>query len=201
MQKHLYVMPAAHTHLISQANEIQLEAHLGDSWNLQAAISPYENLSIYGAWATTNKSKIKFSYFELLAGLGSGRANTSYDSDDTPKKMFTFPHKIAYLNGKYSRSFLQINIGTKKGWLTGGMAFRFSHVNFNNLKRTIDSNTEIFKNVYKKYFEPIGFLKLGWNRFGIKTQLGFPIRISSKESAFDAYPFHMSLGIYINLGE
>jgi hypothetical protein len=211
MQKYLYVMPAAHTHLMSKANEFQVEVYSGNSWDFQAAWSPRNHFSIYCTYETnTSYLNIDYSYqdlalgtyfnmdsmnIEILAGLGNGKSN---GFDRTPQNLFKYNE--VQLNGKYTRSFFQINVGRKKGWFSGGMAFRLSHVNFSKLKRSDGSFTEILKDVSENYLEPIGFIRFGWTRFGIKAQVGYPIRIGPEESSFDAYFYHLSLGIYLNLG-
>lgn len=205
----VYVPNAVNVPMLEKAADVQLGAHTGiNGFDLQVSAAITDNIAIMANGAllsetsdSTDYRKRKFGEiglgyftnfreigrFEVFAGYGVGR---TYSRD-----YFTFPGITTnYLEGSYSRIFVQPSVGIETKVIDFGLAMRVSFVSIYSVKgKEIDINYD--ENT--TYYEPVLFVRIGAPPVKLSLQWGFSR--SSDDLFYDEYSNILSFGIVVNL--
>lgn len=124
--------------------------------------------------------------FETYAGVGYGEAE-AYET------FLLFAQKNDYLTtAKYTRPFIQFNLGIGTDFFDGGIAARFCYVKYNEIKPIDPADTNADPSSF--FAEPVLFWRIGWKYIKLNSQIGFSLPFN-KERFFDNQPFIFNVGI------
>ncbi len=116
---------------------------------------------------------------EMLGGIGFGTGK----SNDS--------------RGDFNKPFVQMNTGLMSSHLVAGLSFRAGYVNFTTLELERDGTGSKTSDLF---FEPSAFMRMGFNRFMIESQLGIATPMTNAdELAFGYEPARFSIGVKVLL--
>jgi hypothetical protein len=130
----------------------------------------------------------KVGRFEVLAGLGLGRA------EGVDQYEVFSPQQIR-ATGNYNKLFTQANIGLETDPFEVGLALRLGQVTFTEFETNSASLKESESGTF---FEPAIFARLGWKNVKLESQLGLA-GLLQDEVAFDYESMFFSLGLHFQL--
>ncbi len=206
----VYVPNAVNVPMLEKAGDVQLGGHTGiNGFDIQASAAITDNFALMANGAFINETSDTANYrkrrfgevglgyflpfhesgrFELYAGYGIGKTSAM----DTYE---FFGTNVYYIEGNYSRFFIQPSIGTETKVLDFGIALRMSYVVIDNLKDREGDN--ITYNEGSWYYEPVIFFRVGGPPVKLSFQWGFS---ESGASVFWGRSSNiLSFGIVINL--
>lgn len=205
----VYVPNVVNTPMLDKAADVQIGVYGGNNgFDLQTAAAITDNIAIMANGAfldettdSANYRKRKFAEaalgyyhpfgksgrFDIFAGYGAGR---TYSMDTYE----LFGVNTDYVEGSYSRIFIQPSIGAEFDVVDIGIAFRVSFIKIYSLK---DKDQYINFEPKYTYYEPFFFVRVGPRYFKFSAQLG--LSLPDQKTFYTQGDILLSGGIIINL--
>jgi hypothetical protein len=198
----LYVPTANQIHMMQEEGEVHLAGGIGvGGAYLHGGYAVTDQVGVSAAFSARSAedsandrteehtyAEFALNYFgfgtsrlkgELMGGvgLGTGKSNDS--------------------RGDFNKPFVQMNTALMSSHLVAGLSFRTGYVNFTRLD--IESSSSGSKKS-DLFFEPSAFVRMGFSRFMIESQLGIAAPITNAdELAFGYEPARFSIGFKVLL--
>jgi hypothetical protein len=206
----LYSAPAANAPLFGSGGEMHAAGHVGlfGQLDFQGALSPIDHFGLTVALSMYNRHNddphghyygdlglagyIPFGIgrFEVIAGGGYGRSwgkfPVAMSSSDTDKLEFM---------SNYFRAYAQADIGLSTRVVDFGFMCRWSWVSWDEITYTDDAGTPQQRTPRDGFFEPMLFVRIGWDFIKFELQGGLILpTVYSLETWW--IPFHFSIGLH-----
>lgn len=203
----IYLPPAAHTPLLKEKKEYQGGLYFGTHGiDIQGAYALTDHIGFMctGSFSVGGQKANSHAYGEgglglftssalsrmsVFAGAGYGYAsgNTSWDiSGNTYEGRAT---------ARYVRPFVQTTMAFHTAIFDMGINPRFALLQLDYL----DADSEFLPGrVRAAFFEPVGFMGMGFGDFKLKWQLGFSVPLAT-EAQFNHKSFIFSMGMYFRI--
>ena len=200
-----YIPNVVNTPLMSKKGDITTSGHIGTSgydFQLAGAVTDHFGLMANSNFLRFNNSESKISMVELGSGYYTkvglnGRFETyggigigSYTRDKNPIDVNGNDNSV-YVNGMFTRYFIQPTIGANTDIFQGGFAARLVYLRF-----VEDSRLEqAFR------FEPVLTAKIGYKYLYFVIQGGVSARVGNNDydPLITTQPFMFSIGVQAQL--
>jgi len=196
----VYMAPATNAPLLSSRGEIQAAGYSGtNGLDLQGAFAVTDEIGIVADISTNRRGDDSdfHTYGELGAGyftrFGAGGRFEAFGGAGMGESggEATWLGETIVARGTYVRGFGQADVGYCSDIVDVGLAARLAYVAYTFEKRTngpVDAN-ELF-------FEPVGFVRVGYRWVKVGAQVGLTLPMLGGEQTVDTFPLHVSLGVH-----
>jgi len=208
---YIYIPNASNIPLIEQKGEAQASVLTGTSrLDFQGAYGLTDNIVVManGSYSdhlrTTDSSalhqhtiaEIAGGYYKKIGGSGIFElyGGGGYGETNDYKIDVNYDPFYGNVHGKYTKFFIQPNIGSISDVFDGGLSLRVCYVNYFDFNYYGNN----YKNQTSLFVEPVFTGKIGYKFFRFIMQVGFSIPVrQSKLVTFD--PFILNLGLNFRL--